>query len=78
MPKRADARNLRELGQEGKYPLTSRYTPKVGDYIDYFDKNGDKQYGQVSAYDGKTITVNRKKLVVQRVDAEGKAKANAG
>lgn len=43
----------RELGKQGIYP--GDYNPKVGEHVDFYDSNGDKQYGRVVHNDGMHI-----------------------
>lgn len=57
--------NLRTLGEEGIYKVGST-DPKVGDYVDYYDRNGEKQYGKVTKFTGSSITVGGHTMKVRR------------
>jgi hypothetical protein len=51
-------RDNRELGREGKFQLgESKFIPKVGDDIDFYDLSGDKQYGSVQRISPTSITI---------------------
>jgi hypothetical protein len=60
--------DFRELGKQGLYPLDSKYFPKKGDTIDFYDLNGDKQYGTVTRVgkDSMNIRDNHTKKVVNQ------------
>lgn len=45
----------RELGRQGKIVPTRGM--KVGEYADYYDKNGDKQYGQIMSMGNKSMVI---------------------
>lgn len=52
----------RDLAMQGQiYIQRSQPAPKVGEWMDFYDKKtGDKKYGQVQKYDGKSITFKPK------------------
>lgn len=60
--------DFRELGKQGLYALDSKYFPKKGDTLDYYDLNGDKQYGTVTRVgkDSMNIRDNHTKKVINQ------------
>lgn len=65
--------DVRKAGQEGIYVDQKSNKAKVGQDIDYFDSNGDKQYGKVTKYDGKKISIKdakTKTVITQDIEYE--------
>ena len=38
----------RDLAMQGKYAVSKKYNPKVGDDIDFYDRTGSKRYGIIA------------------------------
>jgi hypothetical protein len=50
--------DYRQLGERGMHPVNKKFGPsKVGEDIDYYDHNGDKQYGRVVSISNGKITL---------------------
>ena len=49
--------DFRQLGERGYHPVTSNILPSVGDEIDFYDNNGDKQNGIIMKFTGDEIKI---------------------
>lgn len=62
-----------KAGEEGIYVDQKSNHAKVGQHIDYYDSNGEKQYGKVTKYNGKKISIQdpkTKKVITLDIEYE--------
>lgn len=59
----------RKQGQMGRYALEDGDTlPTKGQHIDFYDRNGDKQYGKVTSVNIRTISVKTSDGTLHKMD----------
>lgn len=51
-----------EWAKEGYY-ITKR-KPKVGDFCDYYDREGNKRVGTITAFDGQNIKIDGERTII--------------